>query len=170
MFSVVIPAYNAEKTIIAAIDSVLAQTRCDLIEEVIVVNDGSTDGTDRVMHELLKRPTPFPIRYFSQVNHGVSYSRNFAIRKAKAPWIALLDADDMWRANKLERQFEVIKSEPSIRLLATQGCSRGKPSPKRVLFRPLKGLKKLDARTLCIRSFFITPSVVFHRETGLKLC
>lgn len=169
MFSVVIPAYNAEKTITAAINSVLAQTRCDLIEEVIVVNDGSTDGTDGVMQELLKKPSPFPIRYFSQANHGVSYSRNYAIRKAKAPWIALLDADDMWRANKLERQFEVIESEPSVRLLGTQACSCGMIFPKRVLFRSLKGLKKLDARTLCIRAFFATSSIVFHREVGLKL-
>ena len=168
MFSVVIPVYNCEKSIISAIESVLSQTRVDLVEEILIVNDGSTDATDAVIRQYLTRKTPCPIRYFSQRNHGVSHSRNFAIRQAKAPWIALLDADDMWRANKLERQFEVIESEPSVRLLGTQARSCGTLFPKRVFFRSLKGLKRLEAKTLCIRAFFATSSIVFHRETGLK--
>ena len=169
MFSVVIPVYNCEKTIIPAIESVLSQTRLDSVEEILIVNDGSTDATDAVIRQFLTKATPCPIRYFSQSNHGVSYSRNFAIRKAKAPWIALLDADDRWRVNKLERQIAAIEAEPRVRLLCTQGRSCGNLFPTRALIRPFKGLNKLDAKVLCIRSFFITPSVVFHKETGIRL-
>ncbi len=162
VFSVVIPVYNCEKSIISALESVFSQTRLDLIKEILVVNDGSTDATDAVIRQYLSHPTPCPVRYFTQSNHGVSYSRNFAIRKAQAPWIALLDADDMWHPNKIARQFEAIKKNPAIRLL-------GAREPLKILIGRLHGLIKLDAKTLCIRSILSTPSVVFHKETGLKL-
>ncbi len=169
-FSVVIPAYNCADTIIPAIESVFSQTRRDLIEEILIVNDGSTDATDTVIRQYLcTRATPCPIRYFTQSNHGVSYSRNYAIRLAKAPWIALLDSDDQWLPKKIERQFESIQSESSIRLLGTQVRLCGSLFPKRILFRRLHGLVKLDAVMLCVRALLATSSVVFHRETALHL-
>ena len=155
MFSVVIPAYNCERTIISAIESVLAQTRMDLIEEIIVVNDGSKDATDSVIRGFLSSMrTPCPIRYYTQENRGASSARNRAIREAKAPWIALLDSDDRWRPNKIERQFEVIHSNPRIKLLGT-------PYSSRILFRKLGDVERLNAEELCIRAILITPSVIF---------
>lgn len=163
MFSVVIPAYNCERTIISAIESVLAQTRMDLIEEIIVVNDGSKDATDSVIRGFLSSMrTPCPIRYYTQENRGASSARNRAIREAKAPWIALLDSDDRWKLNKIERVSEIISSNPKIKLLASA-------YPLRILFRKRHGLVKLTPQDVCIRATLATPSVVFERSTGLKL-
>jgi glycosyltransferase involved in cell wall biosynthesis len=85
--SIIIPAYNAEKTLARAIDSVLAQTYSAV--EILVVNDGSTDGTRQVCEAYRGK-----IRYIEQENKGVSAARNLGIREAKGEYIAFLDADD----------------------------------------------------------------------------
>ena len=162
MFSVVIPAYNCAKTIIPAIESVLAQTRLELIDEILVINDGSTDDTDTVLQRYLTQSHAVPIRYFSQTNHGVSATRNFGIHRAVAPWIALLDADDMWRPEKIERQYEAILSEPKIKLLGTK-------YPLKIFLRKKTGLVKISTVDMCLRSIFIPTSVVFDKECALKL-
>lgn len=64
MFSVVIPAYNCAKTIVPAIESVLKQTRIDLIEEILVINDGSTDDTEAVLRRYQTQSHAVPIRAF----------------------------------------------------------------------------------------------------------
>ena len=160
MFSVVIPAFNCARTVIPAIESVLAQTRLDLIEEILVINDGSTDDTNAVLERYVKEQHPVPIRLFSRTNHGVSATRNFGIRKARAPWIALLDADDKWLPKKLERQYEAIRSEPKIKLLGTM-------YPLKILFGQKNGLIHISPQELCIRSVYWTTSVVFEKDTGL---
>lgn len=109
MFSVVIPAYNCENTIVATIDSVLRQTRIDLIEEIIVVNDGSEDQTEKIVNDYMlgceRKYQYINFVLISHPNKGVSYTRNRGILISKAEWIALLDSDDIWVENKLERQF-----------------------------------------------------------------
>ena len=117
MFSVVIPAYNCETTICRVLDSVKNQTKYNLIEEIIIINDGSTDCTDQTIKSYMKQNPNMNIIYEVQQNHGVSYTRNRGIRMAKAEWIALLDADDLWKENKLERQSEIIWKNPQILLL-----------------------------------------------------
>ncbi len=85
--SVVIPAYNAEKYIGRAIDSVLAQTRQP--DEIIVVDDGSTDNTPNAIKSYGSK-----VYYIHQENGGASVARNTGIEAAKSEWIAFLDADD----------------------------------------------------------------------------
>ena len=82
MFSVIIPVYNCEKTIKQVLDSVRLQTRFDLVEEIIVLNDGSTDQTDKVIADYIFSNPAMPILYFRHKNHGVSYTRNRGIRAA----------------------------------------------------------------------------------------
>ncbi|MBR5515132.1 MAG: glycosyltransferase family 2 protein [Clostridia bacterium] len=108
MVSVIMPAYNSQRTIEAAINSILNQTYTDL--EVIVVNDCSTDATEEVVKTItLKDPR---VKYFcNEKNSGVSYTRNFAISKAQGEWIAFLDSDDLWRANKLEVQLKIAEEQ-----------------------------------------------------------
>ena len=144
-----------------AIESLLKQTRIDLIEEILVINDGSTDDTEAVLHGYLTQSHAVPIRYFSQTNHGVSATRNFGIRRAVAPWIALLDADDMWGPRKIERQFEAIQANPKIKLLGTK-------YPLTILFGQKKGLVRISPRALCIRSVYWTTSVIFEKDTGIR--
>ena len=95
--SVVIPTYNRRQTIGRSIDSVLNQTLFP--SEIIVVDDGSTDGTSDYIQ------SNFPsIKLLSQPNKGVSAARNMGIKSADANWIALLDSDDEWFSQKLEKQ------------------------------------------------------------------
>lgn len=162
MVSVIIPAYNCEKTIEKVLDSVLHQTKCDLIKEIIIVNDGSSDNTDTVIRAYIKNHVYISFVYLKQKNCGVSHARNRGIKIAKGEWIALLDSDDLWKPNKLERQFEVLYNNPSIKFLGSV------PRLKLIIFEK-KGLYKLNARELCIRNMPSVPSVVFHRETGLQL-
>ena len=105
-FSVVIPAYQAAQYVREAIDSVLAQTVG--AHEIIVCDDGSTDGTAEVLATYGDR-----IRVLRQENRGPSSARNAACQAATGEYIALLDADDSWLPQRLERVSEVVRREPS---------------------------------------------------------
>jgi glycosyltransferase involved in cell wall biosynthesis len=104
--SVVIPTFNDEATIAAAVESALAQ-RFDGGFEVIVVNDGSTDGTRGAIAKFGGR-----IRVIDQKNAGVSAARNTGIAAATGEYIALLDGDDTWTEDKLGKSVEVLERNP----------------------------------------------------------
>ena len=97
MVSIIIPAYNAEKYIAETINSVLSQTYKDW--ELIIVDDGSTDDTSKIVKVFCKKDNR--IQYFYKENSGVSDTRNFGMEKAKGDYFALLDADDVWNEDKL---------------------------------------------------------------------
>ena len=99
--SVIIPAYNAEHYIAETIRSVLGQTYEDF--EIIVVDDGSQDGTVAALE-----PFGSSVRLHQQPNGGVARARNTGVALAKGTWIAFLDADDLWLPMKLERQLACI--------------------------------------------------------------
>jgi glycosyltransferase involved in cell wall biosynthesis len=101
--SVVIPTYNRADKVRNGIESVLAQSFTDL--EVIVVDDGSSDGTGQILGETYGDR----IRYFAQANQGVSVARNKGIAEARGEWIAFLDSDDLWKNDKLEWQFKALE-------------------------------------------------------------
>lgn len=111
--SVVIPLYNKRDSIIRALDSVFKQTV--LPDEVIIVNDGSTDGSDKMV-ELLNHSM---VRLIHQKNAGVSAARNRGIDSAKNEWIAFLDADDVWKPDYLKEIFDLAQSYPGCSVLAT---------------------------------------------------
>lgn len=100
LVSVIIPAFNAERYIREAIDSVLAQTHRDL--EVIVVDDSSTDGTPALLQAYGDR-----IHVIRKRNGGAAAARNAGANAARGEWLAFLDADDVWEPAKLERQLAV---------------------------------------------------------------
>lgn len=107
LVSIIIPAYNVEKYITEAVDSALAQT-CKNIE-VIVVDDGSTDGTKKVLSSYVGKNQ---IRYIYQSNKGLSGARNTGMRAAKGEYIAFLDADDIFLPDKVQRQIDYLKLHP----------------------------------------------------------
>lgn len=108
--SVIIPTFDRRLLVERALTSVLAQTR--LADEVIVVDDGSTDGTDGLVR------ARFPgVMYRFQRNRGVSAARNLGIREASSDWIALLDSDDEWLPGKLESQLRALADEPEHLLI-----------------------------------------------------
>ena len=101
--SVIIPTYNRKSLLKRALHSVNTQTFVP--QEIIVVDDGSSDGTKGWVLE------KFPyVRYIYQDNSGVSSARNVGIKEAKGSWIAFLDSDDEWMSNKLEQQKRAINS------------------------------------------------------------
>ncbi len=110
--SAVIPVYNNEAYIAAAVKSVLAQTR--LPTEVIVVDDGSTDGTAAALKSYRDS-----IKYVYQKNRGEPAARNRGIRESTSEFIAFLDGDDLWCSNKLELQMEYLRQHPNCALVYT---------------------------------------------------
>lgn len=105
--SVVIPTYQRIATLRAAIDSVLAQTMGDV--ELIVVDDGSTDGTAEAVRSLAE-PRLVLLRH--ETNRGAAAARNTGIAAARGGWVALLDSDDVWTPDKLARQLARLRAAP----------------------------------------------------------
>jgi glycosyltransferase involved in cell wall biosynthesis len=113
--SVVIPTFNDEGTIAETLDSVFAQ-RFDGSFEVIVVNDGSTDGTRAVLAKFGDR-----IRVIEQPNRGVTLARNAGIREAAGEYIALLDGDDTWTEEMLQKTVPVLDRNPECAAVFADG-------------------------------------------------
>jgi glycosyltransferase involved in cell wall biosynthesis len=112
LISVVIPTYNRGQKTIAAIQSVLTQTYLHL--EIIVIDDGSTDGSSEAIQQFLNQRTNGndqvqQIHYFKQPNQGPGAARNAGIEKARGEYIAFLDSDDDWLPEKLEWQMRAIE-------------------------------------------------------------
>lgn len=127
--SVLIPAYNAAGCVSRAIESVLAQTVPPL--EILVVDDGSADGTAEVVERF-----GAPVRLLRQANGGPAAARNHAARKASGEWLALLDADDAWLPQKLERQLPYASGE-RVGLVHCWGPPGGGPVPDAITFETL---------------------------------
>src|SRR6476646_2026610 len=102
--SIIIPAFNAQATIEETIASVQNQTFSDF--EIIVIDDGSTDDTLRIVQQI----SDPHLRIFSYSNGGTSVARNNGISQATGDYIAFLDADDLWTPDKLERQLQALKT------------------------------------------------------------
>jgi glycosyltransferase involved in cell wall biosynthesis len=108
--SVVIPAYNAERTILETVKSVQEQTFQDF--ELIIINDGSNDRT----LNLLDIVEDSRLKVFSYKNGGLSVARNRGISRATGDYIAFLDADDLWTPDKLELQLQALQQNPKAGL------------------------------------------------------
>ena len=106
LISVIIPVYNGAKTIRKTIESVLNQTFLDF--ELIVINDGSQDATLEIVDSFKDSR----LKVFSYPNTGPSQSRNRGISHASGKYISFIDADDVWRADKLEAQLQVLHANP----------------------------------------------------------
>ena len=115
-FSIVIPLYNKQSAIVATLQSVLAQTYTNY--EIIVVDDGSTDGSAEVAEATLfaSHLSPLAFRLIRKPNGGVSSARNRGIQEAKYDYIALLDGDDLWDEHYLEEQVKFIQDFPEAKM------------------------------------------------------
>lgn len=170
--SAVIPAYNSAGFIADAIHSILGQT-CP-VDEIIVVDDGSSDETGRIVSGL-----PGNIRYHKQSNQGPSAARNQGIKMAQGDWIAFLDADDQWTPNKIEKQLATLERYPELHLIAgdmaeidtgNQLLTASVLAKHRLLqgFQALQGRPVPNALAALISKNFIpTGTVLVRRDTVL---
>ena len=107
LVDVVIPAYNAARYIAETLASVAVQG--EVIAKVIVVNDGSNDGTADVVNEFIANHPEITIQVIHKENAGLSAARNTGIRASTAPFIGLLDADDLWLPEKIRKQLSIFE-------------------------------------------------------------
>jgi len=110
--SVIIPTFNRRALVAEAIASALAQEGADF--ELIVVDDGSTDGTEAAL-----APIRDQLRFLSQTNRGVSAARNTGARVARGEWLAFLDSDDIWLPDRLCAQMAFVREHPETRICQT---------------------------------------------------
>ena len=108
--SVVIPTYNYGCFVSEAIDSALGQTHRP--EEIIVVDDGSTDGTEEAVNVFVNK-----VKYLKQTNSGVCAARNRGVAESTGEYIAFLDADDIWEPTKIEKQLAKFAEDADIGLV-----------------------------------------------------
>lgn len=154
LISVIIPAWNRAIYLGEALESVFAQTFTDY--EVIVVDDGSTDGTRGMLEPYIAR-----IRYLHQDHKGVPTARNLGVEQARGKYIAFLDSDDLWESTFLSKTLEAFQKYPEARLVTTD-------------FRILTG----DGSVICERAgkrspgpFFTTRSLLTNdwRQVGMPM-
>ncbi|MDR2725972.1 MAG: glycosyltransferase [Candidatus Adiutrix sp.] len=160
LVSAIIPTFNRAWSLGRAVESVLAQAYRPL--ELIVVDDGSTDGTPGLLAPLAARGH---ILMISQPNRGVSAARNAGLAAARGSLIAFLDSDDEWLPGKLEAQVEFLKQNPDQALVQTQerwfrGGRRVNPGRRH---RKLAGDIFIPSLSLCL----ISPSAVMLRRSLL---
>lgn len=107
LISCIVPVFNGERYLGEALESILKQRYQPL--EIIVVDDGSTDGTAAVMDHY-----PGKVCLLRQANAGTAAARNFGLNAAKGEFVAFLDADDLWHPEKLERQMARFQTSPEL--------------------------------------------------------
>lgn len=140
LISCIIPVFNGERYLGEALDSVVTQTYRPI--EIIVVDDGSTDGTasviERFQHE---------VQYLFQANSGTAAARNLGLNAARGEYVAFLDADDLWHPEKIARQLARFRTRPELAGSVTHVmnfwspdlCTDSKPPTDKRVFVPIPG-------------------------------
>ncbi|MGH9333368.1 MAG: glycosyltransferase [Vicinamibacteria bacterium] len=155
------PAFNASGFVRDAIESVFQQT----VEavEILLVDDGSTDDTRKVVEPFLSSGR---LSYLHQENQGPWVSRNHAIPRARAPFVAFLDADDLWLPEKLERQLRRMEAEPELAFVCTDYevvDSGGQVRASGIDYKSLSNEKDLFP-ALLRQMFPLLSTVLYRRE------
>lgn len=119
LVSTIIPTFDRRDEVIGSVRSAIEQTYPADALEIIVVDDGSTDGTE----EALARTFGNRIRYLGKPNGGVSSARNVGLAAARGHYLALLDSDDEWHPTKIEKQVSWLEAHPAFGMVITHvGC------------------------------------------------
>lgn len=151
--SVVIPAYNASTSIVRSLVSVYEQT--SPVHEVIVVDDGSSDDTFKVVNKYIKDQNLSNLHLFSQPNAGPSAARNKGIKFSTGDYIALLDSDDTWHRDKIEIQKNYIRRFPEFAIICGEMDDQ---------FKDAAGTESLDFYKSLWKTPFYTSTIVIKKE------
>ena len=176
--SVIIPAYNSEKTIERAIRSALDQVNVEV--ELIVVNDCSSDETYHIIKGLAEIDERIKL-YSNNQNLGVAQTRNIGCSHAKGKYIAFLDSDDFWELDKLNTQLEVMKSEHAQLSYTSYGIIRDNNKnkftvyqvPTKIVYQQLLKENVIGCSTVVVESSLMRAHVFqtdyFHEDYALWL-
>jgi glycosyltransferase involved in cell wall biosynthesis len=157
--TVVIPAYNAEKTIVRAIESICSQTLTP--HRVIVVDDNSTDATPDLVRTLQQKHHGLLIECLSNVeNLGPGESRNRGWDIVETYWTAFLDSDDAWHPRKLEIQIGILNLHPNIEVLCTETKLGDESNWNQYQVMTSPSLQNLEFRQLLFKNRIPTRSVI----------
>ena len=158
-FSTIIPMYNAKNTIKNTIESVINQTYIESIE-IIIINDGSNDGCEKIVEELiLLNHTNRNIKLINKQNGGVSSARNIGIQESSGEYLAFLDSDDVWHPQKLELILEILQNK-EINFL---GHFYTLKNNFEQVFQ-FKQAIKVPFMKLLLKNFAVTPSIVIKKD------
>ena len=155
--SVIIPAYNGDRYIGEAIDSILSQTYSDY--EIIVVDDGSTDSTRQVIEQYGSK-----IQYLSQTNQGVAASRNLGLTQAKGEYVAFLDQDDIFLPHKLASQVALLEQNPSLGIANSGWQIANQQGNVNAAVEPWKEIPELNLTNLIIWKPVFLGAMLFRRS------
>jgi len=155
--SVIIPAYNCDRYIVQAVESVLSQEDC--LVEIIIIDDGSTDKTEEVL-----KPYEDRLRYVKQKNQGVAAARNHGIAIAKGDYIAFLDADDYFLPRKLSLQAQMLEQRGELGIIHS-GWQRVDHLGNKLLdVCPWKHIPELDLANWLRWKPVLPSAMMFRRE------
>ena len=148
MISVVIPTYNRHTFLAEAIQSVLLQTTP--IDEIIIVDDGSTDGTDQLIQQLASTSS-IPLRYHYQDNQGAAAARNRGVAEARGELICFLDSDDLLVPEKIQLQKQVLdESGCLVSHTGERWLRRGKHLNQKLKHQPPDGYIFPECLPMCV--------------------
>ncbi len=167
LVSVIIPTYNGEASIREAVESALSQTFTDM--EIMVVNDGSTDGTGKKLEDLI---TDGRIKYIPQMNAGPGAARNTGIKNTSGELIALLDHDDLWMPEKIEKQVRFMRENPWADVVFSDGyCidEKGGMSARERERAPRKYSARPDFIEMFGQGLNALPTSVMFRRQAVEL-
>lgn len=156
--SVIVPAYRCERTVEQSIRSALLQSVSEI--EVIVVDDGSDDGTLSILDRLQKEDARVRIIALSE-NGGVANARNRGVAAARADWIAFLDSDDVWYTDKLARQLKTAEETGATFVYTAAACMDENDQPTGKIF-PVP--ETVAANRLLFGNDVVTSTVLVRRE------
>lgn len=177
-FSIITPTFNRSAQLPELINCVLSQHFNNF--ELIIVDDGSTDDTDKVVHDLIVDPR---IQYYKLENNsgGPAYPRNYGVERSRGSWISFLDADDLWEANKLNEMHKLIEKHPSVTVFCHDEIMINRSTGDR---RPLKygpftknfyltmvmeGNKLSTSATTVSRDFLLTHNIKFNEAQNYAI-
>lgn len=156
LVSVIIPVHNAERFIDATVESVLAQTVQDL--ELILVEDGSTDGSAEKLRHM---DDPRILVLENGAPHGACHARNLGVDRARGRYIAFLDADDLWRPEKLEKTIGFAREKDAEFVFTSyEFADANARGTGKVVTVP----ERLDYRHALTRTIIFTSTVLFDTE------
>lgn len=161
--SVVVTCYNEEEYIRESVQSVLDQTRYDLIDKVTVVNDGSEDGSGEIVRQI-ENENP-KVEYVYQENQGLPGARNTGLERCTGDFVAFQDGDDIWLEHKIEHQAQVLEQYPSVGLVYSDFYLFGDGGRKRVSPNQYKHSDGNVLKPFFLNGGPVAPStVVVNRE------